>query len=89
MKYCRNRDIHTHVYDVSTQPGGAEIWATTRTEKKIKNAIGLVTLSPNSDISYSTALRVVGVRLEEAGHCREARTLEGIILYLLIAPCFR
>ena len=88
MKYCRNRDIHTHVYDVSVQ-SGAEIRATTRTGKKIKNAIGLVTPSPNSDISYSTALRVVGVRLEEAGHCREARTLEGIILYLLIAPCFR
>ena len=88
MKYCRNRDIHTHVYDVSVQ-FGAESWATEKTEKKIKNAIDLVAPSPSSDISYSTALWVVGVRLEEAGHCREARTLEGIILYLLIAPCFR
>jgi hypothetical protein len=45
------------------QPG-AEIWATAKTEKTIKNAIGLVTPSPSSDISYSTALLAVGFSLQ-------------------------
>jgi hypothetical protein len=54
--------MHTHAYDVSVQ-FGAEIWATAKTEKKTKNAINSVTLSPSSDISYST----VGLGLEETG----------------------
>jgi hypothetical protein len=60
--------MHTHAYDVSVQ-FSAEIWATTKTEKKMKNsnAIGFVTPSRSSDISYLTALRVVGLRLEETG----------------------
>ena len=59
--------MHTHAYDVSVQ-FGAEIWATAKTEKKIKNASSsLVTPSPSSDISYSTALSVVGLGLEETG----------------------
>jgi hypothetical protein len=55
---------------------GAEIWATAKTEKNIKNAIGSETLSPSSDISYSTALRVVGLGLKETG-----QGTQGIILY--------
>jgi hypothetical protein len=65
--------MHTHAYDVSVQ-FGAEIWATAKTEKKIKNAIGLVAPSPSSDISYSTALQVVGLRLEESGQgCQDVQ----------------
>ena len=58
--------MHTQVYDASVQ-FGAEIWATAKTEKKIKDAISLVVPSPSSDISYSTALWVVGLGLEETG----------------------
>lgn len=58
--------MHTHAYDVSVQ-FVAEIWATAQTEKNIKNTIGLVTSSRSSDISDSTALRVVGLRQEETG----------------------
>ena len=69
--------MHTHAYDVSVQ-FGAEIWATAKTEKKIKNAIGLVAPSPSSDISYLTALRVVGLRLQwkklgKAAKCQDVR----------------
>jgi hypothetical protein len=58
--------MRTHAYDVSVQ-FIAEIWAAAKTEKNIKNAIGLATSSRSSDILYSTALRVVILRLEETG----------------------
>ena len=58
--------MHTHAYDVSVQ-FGAEIWATAKAEKKIKKAIGFVSLSRSNDISYLTALGVMGFRTEETG----------------------
>ncbi len=58
--------MHTHAYDVSVQ-FGAEIWATARTEKQIESAIGFVTPSRSSDISYLTALLMVGLKSQDTG----------------------
>ena len=60
--------MHTHAYDVSVQ-FGAEIWATAKTEKKIKDAISLVVPSLRSEQRHFVfdALRVVGLGLEETG----------------------
>lgn len=61
--------MHTHVYEVEEQ-FGAEIWATAKAEKNIKNASGLVAPGRSRGIiSYSTVLWVVGPYdgLEETG----------------------
>ena len=52
--HCRNHNVHTHAYDVKVQ-FGAEIWATAKTEKNIKNANGLIKPSWSRDITNSTA----------------------------------
>ena len=70
--------MHTHAYDVSVQ-FGAEIWATAKTEKKIKDAIGLVFPNLSSDISYSTPYERWGSALKGLGMA--AKVLKGIILY--------
>ena len=65
----------THAYDVSVQ-FGAEIWATAKTEKKIKSATSFTTPSRISDISYSTALRVDQRGLARKNWARQPRHLK-------------
>ena len=70
--------MHIHAYNVSVQ-FSADIWATAKTEKKIKDAIIFVVPNPSSDISYSTPYMWWGSASKKLG--RAAKVLKSVILY--------